>query len=79
MSRRLTIHWPVLAAHWSTPASLTVTKNLLAAIRKKRTADTIGSNILKTLELVFAAYESAAHGSPVIITPQLQELQTSAG
>jgi predicted dehydrogenase len=40
-------------------------RNLLAALRGEAAAETTGEDNLKTLELVFAAYESAASGGVI--------------
>ena len=40
-------------------------RDLLAALRGERAAETTGADNLKTMELVFAAYESARKNSVV--------------
>jgi D-apiose dehydrogenase len=40
-------------------------RDLLAALRGERTAETTGADNLKTIELVFAAYESARKNAVV--------------
>ena len=44
-------------------AGVACNANLLAALRGERPAETTGEDNLKTLELVFGAYESAASGA----------------
>ena len=39
-------------------------RNLLGALRGETTADTTAEDNLKTMDLVFAAYDSAATGTP---------------
>jgi predicted dehydrogenase len=53
-------------------------RNLLAALRGQSAAETTAVDNLKTLELVFAAYESAAGGRSVAFTQPLPALQTRA-
>jgi predicted dehydrogenase len=43
-------------------------RNLLAALRDGRSPETTGADNLKTMELVFAAYQSACTNSVVTIS-----------
>jgi len=68
---QITRHTPPRYA-WADPAYdiahasiVTCHKNLLAAIRQEATAETTGEDNLRTLELVFAAYDSARTGQAI--------------
>lgn len=61
---------------WSDPAYALVhssmvacNANLLAALRGERQAETSGADNLETVRLVFAAYDSAASGQAVALSP----------
>lgn len=64
--------WPPPRYAWADPAYVVVQASivpccadLLAGLRGEKTAETTGEDNLKTLRMVFGAYESAATGRPV--------------